>query len=103
MPERPPNRYELSRRLSHAHADRQYIKVKCGVCFGPARHYYPADLIRLIGDVPILSLRREMRCEKCGHKEYLDIDVLSASAAERATVRRLVEVKVRKLPIWRED
>jgi hypothetical protein len=46
-----------------------------------------------------------MKCEKCDHKEYLDIDVLNASAAERATfkVRRLVGVKVKRLPIWRDE
>lgn len=105
MPERPPNRYERARRLSDAHASRQYVKVKCGLCHGAARYYYPADLVRLLGDVPVLSLRDVMRCEKCGRRQYLDIDVLSASAAERATfrVRRLVEVKVKKLPVWRED
>ena len=105
MPERRPNRNERQRRLSDAHAARQYIKVKCGLCHSPTRHYSPADLMRLLGDVPILSLCNEMKCEKCGHKEYLDIDVLSASAAERASfkLRRLVEVKVRKVPVWRED
>ncbi len=91
--------------MSEAHDARQYIKVKCGLCHGATRHYYPADLIRLLGDVPVIALRALMKCEKCGRKEYLDIDVLSASAAERSTfkVRRLVEVKVRKLPVWRED
>lgn len=105
MPERRPSRYDRQRRLCDAHNAGQYIKVRCGLCHGPTRYYYPADLMRLLGDVPVIALQALMRCEKCGHKQYLDIDVVKASAAERAAfkVRRLVEVKVKKLPVWREE
>lgn len=58
MPERPPNRYDRQRCLSDAHAAGQYVKVKCVTCYGPARHYFPADLIRLIGDVAIVPEER---------------------------------------------
>lgn len=65
----------------------------------------PADSVRLLGDVPVVSLLRVMKCEKCGYKDYLQIEVLNLSASERQAVkvRHFVEVKVRKLPVWRED
>lgn len=105
MPEGRPNRYDRQRRLREAHDAGQYIKVRCGLCHGPTRHYYPADLMRLLGDVALPALQALMRCEKCGHKQYLDIDAVNASAAERTAfkVRRLIKIKVQKLPVWRED
>lgn len=46
-----------------------------------------------------------MKCEKCGQNDYLKAEIVSASAAERQAikVRRLVEVKMRKVPVWREE
>jgi hypothetical protein len=46
-----------------------------------------------------------MTCERCGRRENLDVDVRLPSAMERdrIKVRRLVEVKVRKRPVWRDE
>ena len=99
------SRYERPWRLSAAHETGNLVRVKCGYCRGRGRVYYPIDLVRLIGDVPTIRVRDYIKCEKCGHRDYITTDTFKPSAAERQAmkVRRLVEVKVRKVPVWRED
>jgi hypothetical protein len=50
-------------------------------------------------------LDRSMKCERCGQGDNIDVDVRLPSAMERdkIKVRRLVEVKIRKLPVWRDQ
>jgi hypothetical protein len=46
-----------------------------------------------------------MKCERCGQGGSIEIDVRLPSAMERdkIRVRRLVEIKIWKLPVWREE
>jgi hypothetical protein len=64
----------------------------------------PEDLRGIFGDADVNSLSRRMRCEACRKKE-ISAEVLIPVASERArtTIRRLVDVKVRRVPVWRDE
>lgn len=101
MPDMPPRRRKIIWLLSEAHASGQLVRVSCR-CRAGDRYYEPADLIQIFGDVDVNRLDRTMKCERCGRQE-LDVDVRLPAAMDRAKikVRRLVEIKIRKLPVWR--
>jgi hypothetical protein len=86
-----------------AHASGQLVRVSCH-CRDGERYYEPADLIQIFGDVDVYRLDQAMKCERCGRRD-VDVDVRLPSAMERAKikVRRLVEIKVTKRPVWREE
>ncbi|MER8894698.1 hypothetical protein [Mesorhizobium sp. M0676] len=68
------------------------------------RHYLPGDLAKLVGDIPFWDVERHMRCERCKGRE-LDAGIILPSAAERLKirVRRLVEIRMVRRVIWRDD
>jgi hypothetical protein len=103
MPDLPPRRRKLIWLLSSAHDAGQLVRVSCHR-HDDARYYRPADLIQIFGDVDVNRLDQSMKCELCGRQD-LDIDVRLPSAMERdrIKVRRLVEIKVTKRPVWREE
>lgn len=79
------------------------IKISCTWC--RTSHFYdPADMITLLGDVPLLNIEINFRCSGCGKKEYMMSDVEFPPARERIglTVRRLVEVRTVRRPIWKD-
>jgi hypothetical protein len=65
------------------------------------RYYQPDDLRRLVGDVDVHGIARRMRCERCGRRDEIQAEAFIPVAAERIRlrVRRLVEIKVRKMPV----
>lgn len=89
--------------LALAHEVGQLVRVRCMTC-NIRRHYLPVDLMKLVGDIPFWDVERHMRCEGCGRKE-LDVDLILPTAKERAgiRVRRLVEVRMIKRPVWRAE
>jgi hypothetical protein len=89
--------------LSKAHEVGQIVRVRCFYCPG-RRHYLPGDLQQVLGDVDVRAVSRRMRCERCYRSDGLEADVFVPVASERAklTVRRLVEIKVRRVPVWRD-
>lgn len=104
MPDQPPKRRHLMWMLSRAIENGQVVWVECGYCRG-RRYYEPADLMKLFGDVDVNRLARRMRCERCGRNDNMGCDVYLPVAAERAamTMRRLVEIRVRKIPVWCDE
>lgn len=104
MPELPPRRRTLIVLLSWAHQRGDLVKVTCGHCPGE-RYYLPGDLLQVFGDLDVNALPRRMRCGRCGRRGNMEVDVRPLPAAERqrVTVRRLVEVKVRRIPVWRDE
>ena len=102
MPEQPPPKRPSAWTLSKAHGACQLVRVRCGHC-NITRHYQPADLQRLAGDVPASAIK--MRCEKCGKREWMRATFETLPAAERQgiRVRRLVDVKTRRIPVWRDE
>jgi hypothetical protein len=67
--------------LSDAHQFGQLITVKCSAC-AVKRYYDPSDLIGLMGDVPTHYVDRRMKCERCGTKDHLRVDIQRLSAAD---------------------
>lgn len=104
MPEQPPKSNYVIWTLSRAHDVGQLVRVRCRLCPG-WRHYMPDDLRRLLGDVDVHGIARRMRCELCGRRDEMQAEVFIPVAAERMrlTVRRLVDIKVRKVPVWRDE
>lgn len=105
MPDQPLKTRRTIWLLSFASAAGQLVWVECGRCRQGRRYYRPDDLIKLFGNVDVAVLPLRMRCERCGSRESMNADVHLPAPAERATlaVRRLVDVKVRLRPVWREE
>jgi hypothetical protein len=102
MPEPSGRQKPSAWTLSKAHGAGQLVRVRCGHC-NITRHYQPADLQRLAGDVPADGIR--MRCEKCGKSGWMRVSFESLPAAERQAirVRRLAEVRTVRKVIWRDE
>jgi hypothetical protein len=104
MPDQPPKTRRIIWLLSLAAAHRQLVWVECGYCRRSRRYYEPDDLKQLFGDVDVNKLARKMRCERCGRNDQMECDVILPPAAQRAsmTIRRLVEIRVKRIPVWRD-
>ena len=90
--------------LSEAHRVGQLARVTCHFCH-VTRHFEPADLERLLGDVPFHALLDRMRCEKCRRRDYLVAVLTIPTAEERLNtgVRRLVDVRYMRRVTWRDE
>jgi hypothetical protein len=102
MPEQPPSKRPSAWTLSKANDSGQLVRVRCAHC-NITRHYLPADLQWLVGDIPADAIR--MRCEKCGKREWMRVSFENLPAAERQgiRIRRLVEIKLRRVPVWQDE
>lgn len=91
-------------KLSDAHAVGQLIRITCQHC-NIKRHYRPADLARLTGNVGCESVTRGMRCTKCRLSEYLVAIAWSPTGLERAgvSIRRLAGIRMVRQVIWVDD
>ena len=100
MPESNSQRGGIIWRLSKAHEVGQLVRVRCGYCLG-WRYYMPADLQRVLGDIEVQRIPYRIRCERCNRGDQMTAEVFIPVAAERArmTVRRLVDIKVHKVPV----
>ncbi|MEX0956420.1 MAG: hypothetical protein WDZ83_14570 [Rhizobiaceae bacterium] len=80
------------------------MTVRCMNCF-VTRHYLPADLKTVLGNVDCDDLDGYMKCERCGKGDCIRAEPVSLSAQERQRnrVRRLVRIKWKKVPEWREE
>lgn len=105
MPEQPPRTRRLIQMLGAAAAGGSVIRVSCGNC-GGRRHYMADDLAKIFDPrTDIHTLARKMKCEGCGRKDEMDVEPRIPAASERAamTIRRLVEIRIRKIPVWRDE
>jgi hypothetical protein len=89
--------------LSALNESRSLVRVQCNYC-KRAHVYYPDDLIQIFGDVDVDSLMHRMRCEGGDHGP-LDVHgfIPTGSEAVGLRIRRLVALKIRRVPVWRED
>jgi hypothetical protein len=79
------------------------LRVRCTSC--KLTHvYHPADLLQIFGDVDVDSLMGRMSCEGCGLKG-MDVRIFLPSGSERVglKIRKLVSIKIKRIPVWRED
>lgn len=103
MPEQPPRSRNLIWPLSRAQAVGQLVRVRCPICPG-WRHYEPADLQCLLGDVDVNAVSRRMHCERCGgHGMRAEVFIPVAAERARLKVRRLVAIKIKRVPVWRDE
>jgi hypothetical protein len=88
--------------LSKAHGAGELVRVRCAHC-NIVRHYHPADLQKLAGDLPAAAIR--MRCEKWGKTEWMRVSFENLPAAEwqAIRVRRLAAVKMVRKVIWQDE
>ena len=104
-----PDRSTVPRRervfkLSHAERENQIIRIYCGLC-RKARRYFPKDMITLLGDQPVYDLADDMKCDDCKRRGHMTArcESIVGSDIGRKQVRRLVEVKTKKLAVWSDE
>jgi hypothetical protein len=105
MPEKTTvSRKEQATRLSDRARHEQIVRTTCKLC-RTKRVYLIKDVMTLLGDVPVYSMARGMKCDHCGHNEYMaaECEKVNASDFGRLKIRRLEGIKTVKVPIWRED
>ncbi|MGB6085524.1 hypothetical protein [Parvibaculum sp.] len=77
--------------------------IRCPSCKKP-NNYSPADLIAVVGDVEVDELMRRMKCG-CGGSHFLDVTTVIPSGPEAVGLKigRLVPIKVKRVPVWKDD
>lgn len=80
------------------------VRVRCRYC-KRQHNYQPSDLIQIFGDVDVDSLAVRMTCENGRDHGRLDVEAFVPTGREAVglRVRRLVAIKVNRVPIWHED
>ncbi len=102
-----PEEYAHKRRpypLSNLVDYLQLVRVTCTYC-KRSQVYRPEDLIQIYGDVDVDSLMSRMRCEAGAEHGHLDVKAFSPSGKEAVwlKIRRLVALKMMRVPVWRDD
>jgi hypothetical protein len=89
--------------LSNLNQGLQVVRVSCSYC-KRSHVYRPDDLIQIFGDVDVDSLMYRMRCENGDHGS-LDVKAFHPTGSEAVglRIRRLVAIKLKRVPVWRED
>lgn len=89
--------------LSNLNDSRQLVRVRCAYC-KRAHNYFPSDLIQIFGDVDVDSLVGRMKCE-AGDHGFVNVEAFFPSGREAVglKIRRLVAIKIRRVPVWREE
>ena len=90
--------------LSSLNQSRSLVRVTCNYC-RRSHVYRPDDLIQIFGDVDVDSLMSRMKCENGRDHGTLDVRsfVPTGSEAVGLRIRRLVAIKMQRVPVWRED
>lgn len=90
--------------LSNLNDGQQLVRVRCAYC-RRTHHYFPSDLIQIFGDVDVDSLMTRMKCEASGDHGSLKVEAIYPSGKEAVglKIRRLVSIKIRREPVWREE
>ena len=79
------------------------VRVACRYC-KRVHNYRPDDLIQIFGDVDVDSLALRMKCENGDHG-MLNVEAFSPSGREAVglRIRRLVALKIQRVPVWRDE
>jgi hypothetical protein len=98
-----PNRHRIYP-LSALNEGLRLVRVGCRYC-RTSHNYYPDDLIQLFGDVDVDSIETRMRCERCKAGTSMSVEAFHPSGKEAIglRIRRLVAIKVQRVPVWREE
>ncbi len=82
------------------------VRLRCSCTRSNKVRYYRAeDVVEAYGDMRAMEMNGQIPCEDCGKATCADarLDLPSAMERSRITVRRLVEIKVVKRPVWRDE
>jgi hypothetical protein len=104
MPEKNGySRADMAFTLRHADEHNMLVRVTCQHC-RITRRYLAKDLLTLCGPVGIHDIPRWFRCEKCDEKHWMvaDWESLYGDAIGKVQVRRLVKVKYKRVPVWKD-
>jgi len=96
----PGYAYPVSKLIQH----RLILRVRCHTR-KTLHHYRPEDLIQIFGDADVNSLHRRRKCEQCRRNSALSVDFFQpvGSDAIGLKIRRLVAIKLLRVPVWREE
>ena len=90
--------------LSALNDGMQLVRVTCRYC-KRSHVYRPDDLIQIFGDVDVDSLMDRMRCESGRDHGRPDVNAFQPTGSEAVglRIRRLVAIKLQRVPVWREE
>ncbi|WP_416355592.1 hypothetical protein ACLNGM_15240 [Aureimonas phyllosphaerae] len=79
------------------------VEVACNFC-RTTRYYSPADMRVLLGNVEVDSLRRRLKCEDCGKRDYVEVIGKDLPAHEKngKVLRKLTSIQVLRRPVWKD-
>ncbi|BCH23526.1 hypothetical protein MesoLjLb_33110 [Mesorhizobium sp. L-8-3] len=82
----------------------QLVRVRCAYC-KRVNHYRPDDLIQIFGDVDVDSLILRMKCEGGTDHGILEVKAFIPTGSEAVglRIRRLAAIKIKRVPVWRDD
>ena len=94
----------MEQTLGQARRAGQLVRITCQFC-QITRHFTPADLEMLLGDVPFRYVLGSMRCERCRRRDYLvgALTIPTAEERNRTVLRRLVDVRYVRRVIWQDE
>lgn len=89
--------------LSNLNDGQRFVRIRCPAC-KKTHHYFPTDLIAIHGDIEVDALMHRMKCA-CGGSHVLDVSTVIPSGSEAVgmKVRRLVAIKVKRVPVWTDE
>ncbi|MDX8517976.1 hypothetical protein [Mesorhizobium dulcispinae] len=90
--------------LSNLNDSMRLVRVRCAYC--KRQHcYFPSDLIQIFGDVDVDSLAYRMKCESDPAHGLLNVEAFWPTGEEAVNlrIRRLVAIKIQRIPVWREE
>jgi hypothetical protein len=89
--------------LSNLNDSRLLVRVRCPYC-KRGHVYYPCDLIQIFGDVDVDSLMDRMTCESAKDHGRLVVETVYPQGMEAVglRIRRLVSIKIKHVPVWKE-
>lgn len=104
MPEQYREKRGSAFTLSRAHDTGYYVRARCALC-SLKRIYAPLDLVQLVGDIALPQLERKIRCDKCGKREFMEVNFWSPAARELEglIIRRVAGVRTVRKVIWRDE
>ena len=90
--------------LSKLNDTMRLVRVRCRYC-KRLHNYAPSDLIQIFGDVDVDSLAFRIKCENGEDHGRLEVEAFVPTGREAVglRIRRLVAIKINRVPIWRED
>ena len=103
-----PEQYAYKRRepypLSSLVRNRAMVRVRCPYC-KTVRNYFPEDMIQVFGDVDVDSLMGRISCEKGADHGRVEVSNFHATGSEAVglRIRRLVAIKIKRVPVWADD